>query len=197
MKSKFSKVTLTALILLVAFLVIGSDGCDDQEDRDRRDVNKQQELYATAQPIPYFDYSQARDVYKQIYTATNEARHTHTIIESVMGATRFDCPSIGYGIPADTSLTNPVRRDVQTTIEQAEPNGLFSSKNTDGTWILCVGPGGALEPIYTEHKITTFPYRVEQDELGVWHRKAGAKASTTIKLSKAAVLKKVKKPEGK
>ena len=182
---KTKNITLFALVILIALMTMGPESCDDQEDKDRRVVNDQQELYAQTQPMPFFDYSQARDVYTQIYKATNEARNTHTIIESVMGGTRFDCPSVGYGLPADTSLTNPLRVMVGyhgAVIEQAEPNGLYSSKNTDGTWVLCIGPNGELEPIYTEHKITTFPYRVVRNERGEWVRRAGATASTVIKI---------------
>ena len=83
-----------------------------------------------------------------------------------MGTVEGDCASIGFGIPYDTSLTNPLQKTYGgngnvTTIEQAEPNGLFASKATSATWVMCVGDGGAIEPVYVESKVTVYPYPVK------------------------------------
>ena len=44
-----------------------------------------------------------------------------------------------------------------TTIEQAEPNGIYASKNTNATWVLCLGKSGQIEPVYIESKVTIYP----------------------------------------
>ena len=85
-----------------------------------------------------------------------------------MGTVEGDCASIGFGIPYDTSLTNPLQKTYGvngnvTTIEQAEPNGLYASKATSATWVMCVGDGGAIEPVYVESKVTVYPYPVKVD----------------------------------
>ena len=72
---------------------------------------------------------------------------------------------IGFGIPYDTSLTNPLQGDRYGTvgiavIEQAEPNGIFASKNTAATWVMCAGAAGIIEPVYVETKVTVYPYPV-------------------------------------
>jgi len=151
---------------------------------DREIVNNQQEHYAKVQPLPFFDYSIPRDVVIQIYkVVTAEARSTYTIIESITGETKFHGPSIGYGIPTDTQLTNPIKYEREgATIEQAEPTGLFSSKNTDGTWVLFVDSNGDIAPIYTEHKVTTFPFAVKKSADGSWVRADNKVASFTIEL---------------
>ena len=111
------------------------------------------------------------------------------MIESITGKTFFHGPSIGYGIPCDTSLTNPLKAvriygEAATSIEQAEPNGLFSSKNTDGTWVLFVQLDGSVTPIYTEHKVTTFPFAVKQDGQGGWIRADNKPSEFTISINK-------------
>lgn len=175
-------------LLFVAF--VGADDCSggqDFRDRDRDIVNDQQAHYASTQPIPFFDYSMPRDVLIQIYRAIIAGnRNTYTIVESITGETKWECPSIGYPIPADTQLTNPLKTAYHyhdsAVIEQPEPNGLFSSKNTDGTWILCVDINGKPVPIYTEQKATAFPFAVKKSG-EQWVRADQEPASTTIDLS--------------
>ena len=48
-------------------------------------------------------------------------------------------------------------------IEQAEPNGIFASKNTSATWVMCVGSTGQIEPVYVESKVTIYPGPVSVD----------------------------------
>ena len=97
------------LVFLMA-VCMGADECGGgTEAVDRDNVDRQQDHYSRTQPLPFFDYSLQRDVYMQIYRATNEARQTYTVVESITGQTKWHCPSVGYGIPADTSLTNPLR----------------------------------------------------------------------------------------
>jgi len=64
--------------------------------------------------------------------------------------------------------------------EQTEPNGLFSSKNTDGTWVLFVDENGDIAPIYSEHKVTVFPFAVVKNDSGEWVRANSQPASFTI-----------------
>ncbi len=177
MKNK--KIALWSLILIcVSPILMGSEsGCDGgSEGKDRAIVQKQQEIYQDVQPVHIYDYSIPRDIYQQIYDViTTKVVATYSVIESITGLTRYECPSIGYAIPADTSLTNPsqpAHTNVSSgVIEQAEPNGLFSSKNTDATWVLCVDMQTAeVYPVYAEHKVMTFPFIMEKDEGGQWTR---------------------------
>lgn len=169
---------LFAMLLFLATLPLLAKGtAETQDTADAKLVNNQQEQYAKVHPVPHFDYSIPRDVYTQIYeVVTTKAYMTYTVIESMSGETFYHGTSVGYGIPADTSITNPLRpvwgysnSSSGVTVEQAEPNGLFSSKNTDGTWVLFVLADGSIAPIYTEHKVTTFPFNVRKSEDG-WIR---------------------------
>jgi len=166
---------LTALILGISFMLMGADGCEDsssQETKDASKVNDQQEQYSKTQPIPWFDHSRERSVYTQIYQARNRTVATHTIWRSNTGKIEGDCPSIGFPIPYDVQLTNPLKPawdyhySSNVAIEQAEPNGMFSSKTTAATWVMCaVKDQGVVRmaPVYVESKVTCYPFPMKVD----------------------------------
>lgn len=159
---------ISLLLALACFI-----GCNENtaDVRDAVKVNEQQEVYAKSQPIPFFDYSLERDVATQLYKARNERVRTWTVWRSDYGMIEGYTESIGYPIPYDVQLTNPVKpfhtewRD-SPVVEQAEPNGLYSSKNSIATWIRAVIRDGekVMEvPIYVEGKVTCYPYPIKVD----------------------------------
>ena len=179
------KKIIVALALLLAIAIAAfADGqhetqISESSRRDSRIVAEQQGIYQSAQPVPLYDYSIPRDVFIQIYdVVTTKAYVIYTVITSMTGQVIFHGPSIGYAIPADTSLTNPftyvVARDAfedpPVQVSQPEPNGLFQSQNTDGTWVLFLNDDGTVTPIYTEMKVTTYPFAVRQNAAGTWVR---------------------------
>lgn len=167
MKKLWGIIVLLGILLMACATVNTSS-----QVKDVRNTEDQQQIYAVNQPVPRFTFSQDRDTLIQIYRLRNEARATYTVVTSQgTGQTIFSCPSRGYAIPADTQITNPsqistiygangLSHYADGVIDLPEPNGLYSSKNTDGTWVLCVRPDGTINPVYTELKVTTFPYEV-------------------------------------
>ena len=164
------KIILTLFISM--FLVACSPGSGSQSSKTSKAVERQQSQYATAQPVPAFDWSLERDLLIQLYNIRNMKALTHSVWRSDRGTVEGDCASIGFGMPYDTSLTNPLVstaravdskfiKDSLTSIEQAEPNGIFASKNTSATWIMCAGETGSIEPLYIETKVTVYPYSVK------------------------------------
>lgn len=183
MKIKIIILSLLGCILLMA------NNCEDQNRKDAQVVQDQQSHYAKVLPIHFYDYSIPRDILIQIYdVVTQDARSTYTVIETITGQVKYQGPSIGYGIPADTSLTNPLVGDGDAygniVLEQPEPNGLFSSKNTDGTWVLYIDSDGSVVPIYTEQKVTTYPFIVKQNDKGEWLRADNSPSSVKIDTTK-------------
>ena len=159
---------------IIFLSLLGCSGGGGSEDVDATAVDKQQRHYQQVQPLPYFDYSLERDVAVQLYKARNERVVTWAVWRSDTGQIEGDCPSIGYPIPYDTSLTNPltiINRSVYggyhaDVVEQAEPNGLFSSKNTSATWVRCivrVNDKDVEAPVYIEGKVTAYPFPVKVD----------------------------------
>ena len=165
----------TLMIILSSLTLIGCNGeVKSQNTHDSRIVEKQQRQLAIAQPIPLYDYSLERDLLKQLYDVRNRTVGTHSVWRSNTGMIEGDCPSIGFGLPYDTSLTNPLAAlelDTYGTkypefvipVGQPEPNGIFASTNTSATWVFCASKTGSIEPIYVESKVTTYPYRVAVD----------------------------------
>ncbi len=140
------------------------------EVRDKAAVAKQQSQYQIGQPIPAFDWSLERHLVVELYRVRNQKAATHSVWRSDRGMIEGDCPSYGYGIPYDTSLTNPLQSEwkrgqgyASAVTEQAEPNGIFASKNTAATWVMCLGEGGNIEPVYVETKVTVYPGPVKVD----------------------------------
>ena len=172
---------MKAVVFVVAVVALLS-GCqyptnETSDVKDAKVVQRQQGQYAKAQPIPVFDWSLERHLLIELYKIRNKKVATHTVWRSDYGTIEGDCPSLGYGLPYDTSLTNPlVATDIDidgeeheydggalTSIEQPEPNGVFASKNTTATWVMCIGDSGAIEPVYVESKVTTYPGPVKVD----------------------------------
>ncbi len=191
------------VIVAVACAPIGRTS----QSRDVKAVEQQQQIYQTNQPIPAFTFSQDRDTLIQIYRLRNEARTTYTVFHSLnSGEPAFACPSRGYAIPADTQLTNGTQlsgawiasgassddtrsdgqgnyyRWVDGNIDLPEPNGLYSSKNTDGTWVLCLRSDGTVNPIYSELKVQTFPFEVKWDPERRMLVDTGQKSSSIIEV---------------
>lgn len=157
-------------ILITAVAVALITGCAENTSsrtKDSRTVERQQSQYAKGQPVPAFDWSLERHLVIELYRVRNQKAATHSVWRSDRGMIEGDCPSYGYGIPYDTSLTNPLvmvkKYDTAVAVEQAEPNGVFASKVTAATWVMCLGSAGSIEPVYVETKVTVYPGPVEVD----------------------------------
>lgn len=170
--AKMSYKSIIVILLVLAATIFVAGCADTSETKDRHIVQAQQEQYAISQPIPHFDWSLERQTVIQIYAARNHEIATHTVWRSDYGMIEGDCDSIGFPIPYDVQLTNPLQpaygsgSGAAVSIEQAEPNGLFSSKVTSATWIRAVYivNGQAKQvPIYIEGKVTCYPFPVNVD----------------------------------
>jgi len=168
----------------------GFFGGDTQATKTAQSVERQQKQYAKAQPIPFYNWSLERDLVIQLYNIRNIKAATHSVWRSDYGMVEGDCPSIGFGIPFDTSISNPLattdedpegyeKQGTLAVIEQPEPNGVFASKNTSATWVMCAGENGMIEPVYIESKVTVYPYSVTVDYNTNRVRRSG-KASVTL-----------------
>lgn len=183
------------LIVLVGVLTLTAcnKGTQSQEARDTKQAAQQQSQYSKSQPVPSYNWSLERHMVIELYNARNLKAATHSVWRSDLGTIEGDCASIGFGIPYDTSLTNPlVATDIDqqgeehnyqggalASVEQAEPNGIFASKNTAATWVMCAGDSGNMEPVYVETKVTVYPYPVKVDYDKNRVHKAG-KSTVTI-----------------
>lgn len=185
---------LIPVILSVLALTACSRTTPSQTNKDSEQTKAQQSQYAASQPVPMYDWSLERHLVIQLYDARNMKAATHSVWRSDLGQVEGDCPSMGFGIPYDTSLTNPLvsvdrsdngsvgdRVDYSlTSVSQPEPNGVYASVNTAATWVMCVNEIGAIEPVYVETKVTVYPYPVTVNYDKSRVTKAGS-ATVTLK----------------
>lgn len=72
------------------------------------------------------------------------------------------CDSIGFPLPAAVQFTNPTKIEFYNAnpavIPQADPDGTFKPASAEGSWVFCIHKGKA-QPVWSEERITTFPYR--------------------------------------
>ena len=166
MSTKRTKAILI-VVAAVIFFLFGCSGTTNQNRAERDKVNEQQGQYAIGQPVPVYDFSLERDLLIKLYNLRNDRVATHSVWRADFGMIEGDCPSMGYGLPYDTSLTNPwvsyYSSSSSVAVGQAEPNGIFASTNTAATWVMCVSEAGLIEPHYVETKVTVYPYTVEVD----------------------------------
>jgi hypothetical protein len=174
---------LTCLLVVAAVLVtLALTGCDEEDtaaDRtqiaEKITVSRQDALYAKSQPVPFFNYSIPRDLWIQFYKATTSGQvRTWSCEVSDYGTPVSEIyESIGYPIPMDTQLTNPQKLMDNSAgsnpgtgagvVPQSEPNGLYTSPNTNATIIMVADEAGKVVPLYSEHKVQSWPFPVKWD----------------------------------
>lgn len=160
----FKFITVVAAIGLSS-MCIGANGCS-ADSTEHEAVDEQQSLYVRNQPIPRFPWSLERHLLIQLYQTRNQAVTTYSyVINQYTGRISWSCQSLGFPIPATTQLTNPQRVASQNAvIPQPEPNGVFAPPDTNGTWVMCAGEGGSLEPAYIEEHVLTFTRPMEEHD---------------------------------
>lgn len=165
--------TLPAISLaVVAFFALSADSCDGNTERSSDQIANSQQEQLSRQAIqtvgmPAIVNFQEKRFLKQILELRDTKLVTITYTQDLQAKLHKLCDSVGYGIPYSTQYTNPMRaigQDYQNhplaTIPQADPNGLFSPGDAEGTWVLCLNPESKeVSPVYVEPRVivSTFP----------------------------------------
>lgn len=167
-RQRFGLAALSGLVIFVCLLA--SLGACKTRDSDDLQNQQQERILAegTAQTgMPGIHNFRERKMLKQIFELRDqEGLVTYTYFWSSMtGQLVPFCDSIGYGFPAATQYTSPMKWDHYNgnpyTLPQADPNGLFSPNSAEGTWIMCKDPQGAeARPVYVEERIVVSPFRM-------------------------------------
>jgi len=181
------------LLFLVAVICINSS-CDPQETADKNFVKDQMATYRdNGQVVPKYDWSIELDAAIQIYDArVRDKVRTWTVWRSNTGLIEGHCASIGYPIPYDVQLTNPLKWIGSNggVVEQAEPSGLYSSHNSIATWVrevIIEGKQAMITPLYIESKVTCYAYPITVNyKTNRVKRLEGAKPSIILQDRRAA-----------
>jgi len=152
------------MLIFVALVVMGNDGCDSA-DREQREATEKTLAEAHRQiGMPditrFTERKLARDI---LELRDQENLSTWTYIIDLHGKLHLLGRSIGYGLPYSVQFTNPERMIGQGgTIPQADPNGLFMPDGLSATWILLIDPKTKkARPVYVEPQIVVSPFPLE------------------------------------
>jgi len=144
--------------VIIWFLFVANKSTYDQLQHDQQEVLLQA---ATATGMPAIVNFAERKMLKRILEIRKQAINTTTYIVDMNGHPHKICDSIGYGFPYSTQFTNPAQNPRTTVVlSQAEPNGLFSSPTSEGTWISCVDPANKhnMQVVYVEPRVIVSPF---------------------------------------
>lgn len=155
-------------IVLIPIILMGAGCIDSANNKEADQVEQQQNLYVQNQPAPAFDWSLERHVFTELYKARNNAVQTFSYVRNLNGQVIFSCKSIGFPLPSNDQLTNQESISYSSggtpaVLPQAEPNGLYSSPSTTGTYVFCINSDGSVSPSYFESDVETHLSPLSED----------------------------------
>ncbi len=111
---------------------------------------------------------------KMLYERRDSEVATFSYVMDMNGRLFHVCDSIGYGLPYGVQFTNPdkvVNEEAgqyyyHGTLPQPEPNGLFMPPTADGTWVMCAGKNGSIDPMYVEPHVIVSVHKLKA--VGDW-----------------------------
>lgn len=155
------KKIIIAIAVLGAFLLAACE--DGGSEAAKQDEEVSEEILADLQkahPVPKFDRSQLRQNLVEIISAQADTTQTTTFFFNY-GVTDpvFECPSIGFPIPATSQLTSPEqtesRRDRgMVAVPQVEPTGIYTG-DTAATYVICIDANGDAFAHYAEEFVSS------------------------------------------
>ena len=177
------KFILPACILTLLVACDALTAVQDNRTSDQKQAQQQEKILqeGTSQVgMPAVKNFRERKLLKDIIELRDQTGlTTYTYLWSEMrGEYVFFCESLGYGIPYATQFTSPQKWESvwiggttsghhePVVVPQADPNGLFSPVSAEGTWVMCVDPGGKHEarPVYVEPRVFTSPFKLSGDK---------------------------------
>lgn len=137
--------------ILGALVLTGCGNSGSQSDQQNTD-DQLKTYQRNGQDIHKYQWSQYRQTLNDVQDAEVAGEATTTFFFNLgVRDPYFVCPSVGFPVPADSELTNPLQNvgSQGAVISQMDPNGTFPG-NTAGTWVICVAPNGSKELHYSE-----------------------------------------------
>lgn len=158
--------------MLMAMLLLSSCG-EVKENSNKEMSRKQEQLMGEANRqlgMPAITNFQERKLAKMIF----ELRDREDLIcyaylvNHMTGKLIFVGKCIGYGLPYSTQYTNPMQPITgypasmsETTIPQADPNGLYMPEGLSATWLMMIDPETEEpRPVYMEPEIIVSPFKL-------------------------------------
>ena len=159
------------LLIMSIFLLASCETGEPSADKIQAQKTEQSLSEANKQiGMPAIVNFQERKLFKQILELRDQEQLiTYCYLMNEMNGKigQFLGKGIGYGIPAATQFTNPVRT-IRTLnngggveqLPQADPNGLFMPTQTSATWYMLLDEKGKPHPVYIEPLIIVSPIKL-------------------------------------
>jgi hypothetical protein len=155
---------------LLGLLMLLQDDCGSPTT-DKKQAAQQEQLSSEAAAqvgMPGITTFTEKRMVRMLYELRDKNVATFSYVMDLNGHLWHVCDSVGYGLPYGVQFTNPLRpaKTWETdergniTLPQAEPNGLFMPPTAEGTWIMCAGPKGAIDPVYVEPRVVVSPHKL-------------------------------------
>lgn len=162
---------VTPMLAMVLLAASQDTSCDaptsDDVQRQQQEVLLQEGTSQTG--MPAIKNFRERKLMKDILEMRDQdGLVTYTYVYNEMrGQLVFLCDSIGFALPYATQYTNPSKvaehyQGGYAILPQADPNGLFSPADAEGTWVLCKNPNGPeVRPVYIEPRVIVSPFKLD------------------------------------
>lgn len=157
--------------MLIGLSVISLIGCGEVTSQQKEQIlqERTQNKSMVQSGIPSIKNFREKKVYKEIYELRDQddlTTYTY-IVAKQTGKLVFIGESVGFPIPYDTQYNNPSQlkggTHEYTAYPQAEPSGLYSSKDTNGIWIMMVDKKTQKpRPVYFEEPVICSTFLLEQ-----------------------------------
>jgi hypothetical protein len=166
-----NKKRVVSATVVTGALALSLTGCwDDNSSKSTAQQKEQSQAsnaasaLVTNQPVHSYSYSQIKQNLQEVEDAqANGTVTTSFFMNMGVADPVMSCPSIGAPIASTTELTNPQQLEthysgqtgaVSGTIGQMDPTGVYTG-NSSGTYIMCVGANGQVNPVYWEGFVMT------------------------------------------
>lgn len=155
---------------VVGIFLLSADNCApaptsvqvEQARQERTTIQAEQSV-----GMPAIINYQEKRILKNIMELRDQQISTITYIVDLNGHLHKLCDSVGYGISAATQYTNPQQEIYlgnynAITLPQADPNGLYSPTDEEGTYVMCLDPADkTLKAVYSEPRILVSPFSLD------------------------------------
>ena len=156
---------------VTAAMAFSLTACFDDTPNAKEQTQQQEQNQATngiqqllrAQPVHSYSYSQIRQNLQELEDSqANGSVTTSFFMHMGLNDPIFSCPAIGAPIASTTELTNPHQTEDHsgqynggnTVVDQMDPTGVYTGQST-GTYVMCVGQNGQVNPVYWEGSVLT------------------------------------------
>ena len=153
---------LVALAALLLPLTACGTPTADSTDQKRQEVLQAESVRQVG--LPNITNFTVKKQLKRIQEAVDQANlltYSYTKSDHT-GKLVWFCDSVGYTVSSAVQFTNPSKviygTNGSVVVPQADPDGTFRPTSAEGSWVFCIHNGKA-KPVYSEERISTFPYR--------------------------------------